>query len=221
MQIAKGRAERRKLCGRCMCERVGMRSWTLEVIEFLFGTWCGWIIFIGSRYELRSMCNAMLWMCGWVTIESRSRIRFIVILIIHEIFEILRYRNAFFEHINRIIRARALLREKPSSLSLFCSFSLFFYFLKTSRHRDLHNCERLFVLVSWPPHTRFGTLGALLWSWFICKWPGTPAHDGAELKTNAYWTTHSFSLPLSLSMYPSFSFARRFTFSVLFLSFSL
>lgn len=71
----------------------------------------------------------------------------------------------------------------------------------------MHNCERLFVLVSWPPHTRFGTLGALLWSWFICKWPGTPAHDGAELKTNAYWTTHSFSLPLSLFMYPSFPFA--------------
>lgn len=73
----------------------------------------------------------------------------------------------------------------------------------------MHNCERLFVLVSWPPHTRFGTLGTLLWSWFICKWPGTLAHDAAELKTNAYWTTHSFSSspPLSLYMFPSFAFS--------------
>lgn len=82
------------------------------------------------------------------------------------------------------------------------SFSLLFFQDITPPQRDLHNCERLFVLVSWPPHTRFRTLGALLWSWFICKWLGTPAHDGAELKTDAYWTTFSLSLS-SLPLYPS------------------
>lgn len=88
--------------------------------------------------------------------------------------------------------------------------SSFFFLPKTSRHRcqDLHNCERLFVLVSWP-HTRSGTLGACLWSWFICKWPGTLAHCAARGIEDWRFTGPRISLRLPISglVYFSFSFS--------------
>lgn len=129
--------------------------------------------------------------------NGRSCIRSIVIVRValdSWNFTAMRFLNALTE-----LSARA--RTFAGGLSSSFSFSLLFFQDITPLQRDLHNCERLFVLVSWPPHTRFRTLGALLWSWFICKWLGTPAHDGAELKTDAYWTTFSLSLPIYPSLF--------------------
>jgi len=138
------------------------------------------------------------------SISRRPRIHSIVSVMIVESLETLFCRNALFEHVNR---AYPCVHFCEKLLFLFFIFSPSFFFFKdiAPPQRDLHNCERLFVPVSWPPHTRFGTLGALLWSWFICKWPGTLAHHGAELKTDAYWTARSLSLFLCLCSFISFS----------------
>lgn len=137
---------------------IGMRSWTLGTMQLGFysayDAACGIVRRFRSVYEIiRDVIHRR---CVGISIRST------VIVRVSEIFKIMCHCNALFERINWIIcaRARAHTFLREDLLPLFRSL-LFFQDI-TPPQRDLHNCERLFVLVSWPPHTRFRTLGALL-----------------------------------------------------------
>lgn len=88
----------------------------------------------------------------------RSRVRFTVIVrVTRDSQNFMSLQRASWTRSPNYPRARAHLCERGAFPPPF-SFSLLFFQDITPPQRDLHNCERLFVLVSWPPHTRFRTL---------------------------------------------------------------